>query len=99
MELHSFKNKGSRDIALNLNSKEARKILPQSLFIVAIKKFRFIESVSSLEELSRYNSLRLEKLKGNRVNYFSIRINDQYRICLKEDKSKLYEIEIIDYHR
>lgn len=98
MEIFSFKNASSKDIALNIKSKQARRVLPTSLFLQAIKKLRFLESVTSIEDLSRYQSLRLEKLKGKRYGQFSIRINDQYRICFKENMGRLFEVEILDYH-
>ena len=98
MELVSFKNSSSKDIALNIKSKDARRVLPVDLFLAAIKKLRFLEAVTSLEDLSRYQSLRLEKLKGKRRGQFSIRINNQYRICFKEQMGRLFDIEIVDYH-
>lgn len=98
MEIVSFKNVSSKDIALNIKSKEARRVLPVTLFLQAIKKLRFLEAVNTMEDLSQYQSFRLEKLKGKRHGQFSIRINNQYRICFKENMGKLFEIEIIDYH-
>jgi proteic killer suppression protein len=41
---------------------------------------------------------RLEKLKGNRAGQYSIRINDQWRICFMWQTSGAYEVEIVDYH-
>jgi toxin HigB-1 len=43
-------------------------------------------------------SNRLEKLKGNLKEYYSIRINDQWRIIFKWNNGNAYEVEIIDYH-
>jgi proteic killer suppression protein len=40
----------------------------------------------------------LEKLKGDRKDQYSIRINDQYRICFYWDNSNAYDVEIVDYH-
>ena len=41
---------------------------------------------------------RLEKLKGDRKDQYSIRINDQYRICFQWEDSNAYNVEIVDYH-
>jgi len=41
---------------------------------------------------------RLEKLKGNRSDQYSIRINNQWRICFKYENGDCYDVEIIDYH-
>ncbi|MEE8398541.1 MAG: type II toxin-antitoxin system RelE/ParE family toxin [Desulfobacterales bacterium] len=42
---------------------------------------------------------RLEKMKGDRADQYSIRINDQWRICFKWTNSEASEVEIADYHR
>ena len=41
---------------------------------------------------------RLERLKGNRVDYYSIRINDQFRLCFQFSQGDAFNVEIIDYH-
>jgi plasmid maintenance system killer protein len=41
---------------------------------------------------------RLEQLSGNRAGQWSIRINDQWRICFRWEAGNAYEVEIIDYH-
>jgi plasmid maintenance system killer protein len=41
---------------------------------------------------------RLEKLSGDRIDFWSIRINDQWRICFKWDNGNAFSVEIVDYH-
>lgn len=41
---------------------------------------------------------RLEKLTGNRSGQFSIRVNDQWRICFRWDRGDAYDVEVVDYH-
>jgi proteic killer suppression protein len=59
-----------------------------------------VETASSLVELGALRSNRLEKLKGNRKGQWSIRINDQWRICFKwaDGMAGPGEVEIVDYH-
>jgi proteic killer suppression protein len=41
---------------------------------------------------------RLEALKGNRKGQYSIRVNDQWRICFRWSNGDVYDVEIVDYH-
>jgi toxin HigB-1 len=66
----------------------------------AEKRLRILDAATSLGDLAALNSNRLEALKGNRKGQFSIRINDQYRICFKwpKDETGPSSVEIVDYH-
>ncbi len=52
----------------------------------------------NIEDLKIPPSNRLEKLSGNRLGQYSIRINDQWRICFKWKESNAYDVKIVDYH-
>ena len=65
---------------------------------VAFRKLRQIHSVSRIEELREPPGNRLEKLTGDREGQWSLRINDQYRICFVWRSHDAYEVEITDYH-
>ena len=56
-----------------------------------------LDAATSLEDL-RLPGLRLEVLKGDRQGQFSIRINDQYRICFEWRDGEAHNVEIVDYH-
>jgi proteic killer suppression protein len=56
-----------------------------------------LHAAMSLMDLS-IASMRLEKLSGDRRGQYSIRINDQYRICFEWRNGNAYEVEIVDYH-
>jgi len=58
-----------------------------------------LHAASSLDELRAIPGNRLEKLKGDRVGQYSIRVNNQWRICFAWRDRDAYEVEIIDYHR
>jgi proteic killer suppression protein len=65
---------------------------------VAFRKLRQIHRVSRLEELIVPPGNCLESLKGNREGLWSLRINDQWRICFVWRDSNAYEVQIVDYH-
>ncbi len=94
----SFKNQATEDIFNGKSTKSSRKLCPQSLWNVARRKLDQLDSVLSIEELKVPPGNRLESLSGNRKGQFSIRINDQYRVCFKWSESGPFEVEITDYH-
>ena len=94
----SFKNAGTEDIFDGNDSKSARKICPQSLWRRASRKLDQLDSVVSLDELRVPPGNKLEALKGDRDEQFSIRINDQYRICFTWTAKGPDDVEIVDYH-
>ena len=94
----SFKDQVSKDIFNGLQSKAARKRLPVNLWKIAHRKLDQLDSVIELNELKVPPGNVLGKLKDDRFGQFSIRINDQYRICFEWTPSGPDNIEIIDYH-
>ena len=96
--IQSFKNKGTEDIFNGLSSKIARKICPKNLWEIEARKLDQIDSVLSLDELRIPPGNRLEALTRNRLGQYSVRINDQYRICFKWSETGPVEVEITDYH-
>ncbi|HEY6445823.1 MAG TPA: type II toxin-antitoxin system RelE/ParE family toxin [Acidobacteriaceae bacterium] len=64
----------------------------------AFRKLRQIESVDRVEELAEPPGNRLEKLQGDRRGQWSIRINDQWRICFAWRDGDAWQVEIVDYH-
>ena len=72
--------------------------LPQDIQQTAYRKLRYLNNAKTLEDLQIPPSNRLEKLKGDRADQYSIRINDQWRICFVWDNNDAYEVEIVDYH-
>ncbi len=65
----------------------------------ALQKLAALHAVSSLDELRRIPGNRLEKLKGDRSDQYSIRVNDQWRICFIWLEGDAHNVEIVDYHR
>lgn len=65
---------------------------------IAMRKLQQIHAAASLEFLRVPPGNRLEKLSGNRAGQYSIRINDQWRICFRFESGKALDVEIVDYH-
>ena len=72
--------------------------LPQDIQQVARRKLRMLNNARSLEDLRIPPANRLEALKGDRAGQYSIRINDQWRICFVWQQSDALDVEIVDYH-
>ena len=72
--------------------------LPHDIQTVARRKLKLLDAVSKIEELRVPPGNRLEQLKGSRAGQWSIRINDQWRICFKWERGHAEDVEIIDYH-
>ena len=98
MAIKSYKNAETRDIAENVSSKVARRLLPLELHENARRRLAALSAMSDLAELFVFRGWRLELLKGDRAGQYSIRINDRYRICFMWDGTDAEEVETIDYH-
>lgn len=94
----AFKDKGTEDIFNGENTKEARKICPETLWPVARRKLDQLDSVTTLKELRIPPGNHLEALSKDRKGQHSIRINAQYRICFVWTDSGPENVEIVDYH-
>ncbi|WP_400166481.1 type II toxin-antitoxin system RelE/ParE family toxin [Fidelibacter multiformis] len=87
-------------------SKETEKIwrgervkkIPDEIQHIGRRKLRMLNNSHSLNDIRIPPSNRLEKLKGNRKNAYSIRINDQWRIVFRWADHQVCDVEIIDYH-
>ena len=72
--------------------------LPQSIQAVARRKLRMLNNAHILNDLRIPPANRLEKLRGNRSGQYSIRINEQWRICFIWENGDALNVEIVDYH-
>ena len=92
--IKSFADKETEKV---YNQKFSRK-LPQNIQRVALRKLIMIDSAGCLEDLRVPPANRLELLSGDRKGQYSIRINDQFRICFVFENNNFYDVEIVDYH-
>ncbi|HEY6898077.1 MAG TPA: type II toxin-antitoxin system RelE/ParE family toxin [Rhodocyclaceae bacterium] len=91
---------------LNFNCRETEGIwegrisrrLPSEIQAIARRKLRMINNAHALDDLRIPPANRLEALKGNRKGQYSIRINDQWRICFIWSSTGVSAVEIVDYH-
>jgi len=66
--------------------------------VVARRKLRQLEIAGQLEDLRVPPGNRLEALKGDRAGQYSIRVNDQFRVCFRWTATGAEDVEIVDYH-
>jgi len=93
-----FRDNGTRDIFNGIESKDARRTLPQILHAKAAELLDRLNAADSPDDLRTPAGNRLEKLRGDRRGQTSIRINDQYRICFNWNEGEAQNVEIVDYH-
>jgi toxin HigB-1 len=98
MSIKNFKNKGTEDVNYNRTTKDALRILPKNLHRKAQIKLARLGAVTSMQDLREIRGNRFEPLKGERKGQYSIRINDQYRICFRWESKNALDVEIVDYH-
>jgi len=96
--IQSFLDQASEDIFNGINSRFARAACPQGLWRIAARKLDQLDSVSLLEELSAPPGNRLAALTGTRRGQYSIRINQQYRICFRWGRTGPFDVVVTDYH-
>lgn len=64
----------------------------------ALRKLRLLDVAERLDDLRNPPGNRLELLRGDRAGQFSIRVNDQWRICFRWSEGDSYDVELCDYH-
>jgi proteic killer suppression protein len=96
--IKSFAGAGTEDIFNGRNTKDARKTCPRDLWRVAARKLEQLDSLNLLEELRIPPGNRLEALSHDRKGQFSVRINEQYRICFVWTEDGPDAVQIVDYH-
>ena len=94
----SFKDQATEDIYDGADSRAARRALPVGVWRVAQRKLAYLNAAALLGDLRTPPGNRLQKLEGERGGKWSIRINDQYRICFRWTDVGPSDVEIVDYH-
>jgi len=92
--IESFASKETEKIFQGQISKK----LPLEIQRIARRKLIYLDDAEDLHDLQAPPGNRLEKLKGARAGQYSIRINDQWRICFDWIDNKARNVEIVDYH-
>jgi proteic killer suppression protein len=92
--IKTFKDAETQKIYQRVRSRK----LPSDIQQVALRKLRMINNAIDIHDLRVPPANRLEKLSGDREGQYSIRINDQWRICFEWKSSNAFNVEITDYH-
>ena len=92
--IRSFKDTETEKIWMQVRSKK----LPENIQQLALRKLFILSRSKDIEDLRLPPGNRLEKLKGDRDGQYSIRINDQWRICFDWIDSNAFNVEMVDYH-
>ena len=78
--------------------REKSKKFPGAIHKVALRKLWILDAAETLEDMRSPPGNRLESLKGDRQDQYSMRINDRFRICFIWRENNAYDVEIVDYH-
>jgi proteic killer suppression protein len=94
----AFADQGTEDIFNGEDTRKARSTCPNNLWRVARRKLEQLDSVVGKDELKVPPGNRFKELEGQRQGDYSIRINEQYRVCFKWGETGPYDVLIEDYH-
>lgn len=93
-----FADQATEDVFHGNRSKAARRCLPAELWPAAQRKLDRLNRAKEPRDLADPPGNRLEALKGDYAGFFSIRVNDQYRIVFRFEGGDARHVQIIDYH-
>jgi len=93
-------------VIYNFSCKETEKIwnqifskkFPNDIQDITLRKLIMINRATDVKDLKIPPGNRLEKLKGNMKDYYSIRVNEQWRICFIWKNDKAINVQLVDYH-
>lgn len=92
--IRSFRDKDTERVF----RRERRTKFARSVQRAALRKLLILDAAESLDDLRVPPGNRLEKLAGDRQGQYSIRINDQWRVCFRWSDGDAHQVEIVDYH-
>lgn len=81
-----------------LFGREPVRRLPAALQRLMLRKLVTLDAAETLEDLRVPPGNRLEKLTGDRAGQYSIRVNEQWRVCFRWHDGDAYDVELVDYH-
>jgi proteic killer suppression protein len=82
----------------NVFERDRTRRLPPNVQRQAHRKLLLVDAAQALDDLRAPPGNRLERLSGDRKGQYSIRVNDQWRICFRWERGDAYDVEIADYH-
>ena len=93
----AYRDDATRDVHVGVDSRAARRF-SGAVRAVARRKLDLIGAAADIRDLAIPPGNRLEKLKGNLAGYFSISVNDQFRIIFRFEAGNASDVQITDYH-
>lgn len=96
--IRSFADSATEDVFNGVASRRARAACPIGVWAVARRKLTQLNQVKDVGELAVPPGNRLERLAGDREGQYSIRVNEQYRICFRWENGHAESVEVTDYH-
>jgi proteic killer suppression protein len=93
--IRGFKDRRAQAI---FGGRSPGKGFPANVIRVARRKLVMLDDAETLDDLASLPGNRLEPLRGNRAGQYSIRINDQWRVCFVWTGTDADDVEIVDYH-
>lgn len=94
--IRSYGDEATRDLHYAENTKKARRI-PKELWPVARRKLNRLHLATQIVDLMSPGN-NVERLKGKLTGFYSIRINDQWRVVFKFEAGAAYDVKVVDYH-
>ena len=95
--IQSFSDETTADLFRERNTRAARRI-PRDLWRVVQRKLKLLDGAARVDDLAIPAGNRLERLKGQQAERYSIRVNDQYRVTFRWENGHAYEVCVEDYH-
>jgi proteic killer suppression protein len=92
--IRSFANAETKHFYATSHSRR----FPAEIRTRVVMRLTQLDAVSRVEDLRLPPSNRLEHLKHDRVGQWSIRVNNQWRVCFRFDKGDVFDVELVDYH-
>lgn len=96
--IQTFRNAATEDLFSGRDTKAARKAFPKELWSVMRRKLDQLHAATVLSALSALPGNRLEDLKHTKPGYYSIRVNDRFRVTFKFNNGAAADVAIEDYH-
>jgi proteic killer suppression protein len=95
--IRSFGNRLAEEVFDDRRTAVVRR-LPPGLYSAARRKVLYLHEAEDLRDLRVPPGNRIEALKGDRTGWYSIRINDQWRVVFRWDSGQALDVSIVDYH-
>ena len=92
--IHSFADADTERLFLTGRSRR----LPSEILKRAMMRLLQLQSATRIDDLRMPSSNRLEVLKAERSGQYSVRVNDQWRLCFRFARGNAFDVEIVDYH-